>query len=109
MSKRTQPAALIIGALASGALASGALASGALASGAPVGGLPDDFLSGMPKDIESMKRDARILMAAFSKKRAASGPAMAAVPKARDPVALDDAAVRQAFAQSGGRAGNGRR
>jgi hypothetical protein len=54
----------------------------------------------MPKDIESMKRDARLLMAAFSRNGAASGPAMAIAPQGPDPAALVDAAVRQAFAQS---------
>ena len=75
----------------------------------PAGGLPADFLSGMPKDIESMKREARILMAAFSKNGAVSGAAMVAVPKNSDPAAMVDAAVRQAFDQAGGRAGSPRR
>ena len=73
------------------------------------GGLPDDFLSETPKDIESMKRDARLLMAMFAKNGAASGPAMAMVPNIADPAALVDAAVRQAFAQSGVKAGGARR
>lgn len=78
---------------------------GSLAAIVPPGGLPDDFLSGMPNNIAAMKRDARILMAAFSRNDAASGPAIAAVPKAADPSAMVDAAVRQAFVQSRGQAG----
>jgi len=65
------------------------------------GGLPAGFLSDAPKDIESMKRDARILMAAFAKGGSRPGSALTTVPKAGDPVAMVDAAVRQAFAQSG--------
>ena len=70
--------------------------------GTPAGGFPDDFLSGMPKNIEAMKRDARLLMAAFSKNGAPSGPAMAVVPKIPNLTALVDAAVLQGLAQSGG-------
>jgi hypothetical protein len=65
------------------------------------GGPPDDLLPGTPKDIESMKRDARILTAALSRSGAAFGVAMATDPKAPDSSAMIDAAVRQAFAQAG--------
>jgi len=73
-----------------------------LATALPAGGLPADFLSGAPKDIESMKRDARILIAAFARNGAASGPATAVLPTNPDPAAMVDAAVRQAFAQTRG-------
>jgi hypothetical protein len=93
--------------------------NGAPARGLPVGGfpiealniagLPADFLSEMPKDIEAMKRDARIMMAAFSQKGGTSGPVMAVVPKIADSSAMIDAAVREAFAQTKGKSGTLRR
>jgi hypothetical protein len=73
--------------------------------GLDVAGLPRDFLSGMPTNIESMKRDARILLAAFSKNSFKSGSAISAVPGAGDPVLKLDTAVREAFARSAGKTG----
>ena len=55
----------------------------------------------MPKNIEATKRDAGILMAAFSKNGAPSGPAMTIVPKILNPAELVDSAVRQGLAQCG--------
>jgi hypothetical protein len=65
--------------------------------------LPADFMSEFPLDIESMKRDARILLAAFSKDAGALPAAAAVFPKVPDPGGVVDAAMRQAFKVSGGR------
>jgi hypothetical protein len=66
--------------------------------------MPADFMSGFPLDIASMKRDARLLLAAFSKDAGTSPAAVAVFPKVTDPGGIADAALRLVFAESRGQA-----
>ena len=70
--------------------------------------LPADFMSGFPLDIASMKRDARLLLAAFAKDAGAQPAAAADFPKMTGPGGIADAALRLALAEIRGQAGDTR-